>query len=507
VIKLKKLRLFTFILAAVSLTVLAAGCSSKASTTTSTKSVTYIVKKGNISLEVVGTGNLALANTEDLSFDMAGTVEEVLVTDGETVIEGQKLARLDTIAWDDQIATLKETLTNSKRSLVNAQRDITAKELALRQAELNVTTAEEELNQINIVKDAQTAVDNAEEALETANANYSSDPAAWAARIVDINKQLAEAKAYLNEVLSGAGMNVSSDLSLQISKRLLGIDQSNLSLENAKTAVGDANSAVTDAEAAVTKAQDKLDEAQNLSPTITAPFAGFISKVNISGGGEVQKGTVAMQLADPDKFKANIQVTEQDIFSVNVGSSAVVTVDALSNMAFPATITSIAPLATVSQGVVTYKVTVELNTNRTANTSLPSGAGTSTANITPPSGFPDIGNTTNATTDLSLKDGLSATVTIILNQASNVLVVPSRAISRQGQSYTVQVKSGETTETRTVKIGTSDDSNTEITEGLTEGETIVYTSSSSSSSSSNSGNQNFPGGGMGDMGGGPPGGF
>ena len=145
--------------------------------------------------------------------------------------------------------------------------------------------------------------------------------------------------------LSGANMNVSRDVSLQISKRLLEIDQNNLSLEDAKTAVGDANSAVTDAEAAVTKAQDKLDEAQNLSPTITAPFAGFITKVNISGGDEVQKGTVAMQLADPDKFKANIQVTEQDIFSVNVGSSAVVTVDALSNMAFPATITSIAPLA------------------------------------------------------------------------------------------------------------------------------------------------------------------
>jgi multidrug efflux pump subunit AcrA (membrane-fusion protein) len=506
VTELKKLKLMVITLLTISLLALAAGCSSKASTTT-TKSVTYVVKQGNISLEVVGTGNLALANTEDLSFDMAGTVEEVLVTDGETVTEGQELARLDTTAWEDQITILKETLTNSKRSLVNAQRDVAAKQLALRQAELNVTTAEEELNEINIVKDAQAAVDNAEEALETANTNYSSDPATWAARIVDINKQLAEAKTYLNEVLSGASMNVSGDVSLQISKRLLEIDQNDLSLENAKTAVGDANSAVTDAEAAVTKAQDKLDEAQNLGPTITAPFAGFITKVDISGGDEVQKGTVAMQLANPDNFKANIQVTEQDIFSVNVGSGAIVTVDALSNKAFPATITSIAPLATVSQGVVTYKVTVELNTDRTTNTNTSIGNGAATANMTPPYGFSISGTTAGTSTETSLKDGLSATVTIILDQASNVLVVPSRAISRQGQAYTVQVKNGETTETRAVKIGTSDDSNTEITEGLTEGETIVYTSSSSSSSSSNSGNQNFPGGGMGDMGGGPPGGF
>jgi hypothetical protein len=67
-----------------------------------------------------------------------------------------------------------------------------------------------------------------------------------------------------------------------------------------------------------------------------------------------------MQLADPDQFEANIFVTELDVFSIKIGGDATVSIDALSGLSFPAKITAIAPLATVSQGVVSYEVTVEL---------------------------------------------------------------------------------------------------------------------------------------------------
>jgi multidrug efflux pump subunit AcrA (membrane-fusion protein) len=95
---------------------------------------------------------------------------------------------------------------------------------------------------------------------------------------------------------------------------------------------------------------------------------------------------------------------------------------------------------------------------------------------------------TGSSQSLTLKDGLSATVEIIQQQATNVLIIPSRAVTRKNQSYTVQVINGTTTETRTVQIGITDGTNTQIIQGLSEGEQITYTVSSSSSSSSSQSN-------------------
>jgi HlyD family secretion protein len=363
---------------------------------------------------------------------------------------------------------------------------------------------------------------------------------------------LVQAKTFLKEVLTGTSLSVSSDVVLQIDKKVLAVDQAKLQLESAQVAVEDAVAAVDDAEETVTESENNLKEAQNLSPIITAPFDGFITKINVNGGDEVQKGTVVIQLADPEKFKANIQVTEEDISSIKLGDTATVTIDAF-EVAYLATITAIAPTATVSSGVVSYKVTVELHTTRTISSTgnFPSGMtrpegfsdnGTSrsgmgrpdgfsgnmtmpegmtppagfSANMTLPSGFfagsgNQPTNTATESSDISLKDGLTVTVTITVTQADNVLIIPTRALTRSGQTYTVQVVNGDTKETRTVTIGDSDDSNTEITSGLTDGETLTYNvSSSTSSSSSSNSQQGFSG--MGSIGGfsgggGPPGGF
>ncbi len=534
------------ILISTSLLIIVCSCSSKKENATTTRILTASVQQGDISLEITGTGNLAFSETEDLTFDIAGTVEEVMITPGETVTAGQELAKLDTSVWEDEIKSLEKALISAQRSLVSAKRTVSSKQLALRQTELELRSAEDDLKDIAIVKYAQEAAENAESALKTAQENYSSDPAFWTARIETIDAQLIQAKAFLKEVLGGASLSVSSDVALQIEKRVLAVDQAKLQLESAQVAVQEAVAAVDEAEDMQIETKNNLEEARNLSPIITAPFDGFITKVNVNGGDDVQKGTLAMQLADPDKFKATIQVTEEDIFSIMLGGKASVTIDALEST-YQATITTIAPTATVSSSVVSYKVTVELDTTRTVSNSgnFPSGttrpegfpddrlgmgrpdsfSGNMTMpqgmlppagfsdNMTPPSGFfPGTGNQQvndpSSSTDISLKDGLTVTVAITVTQADNVLIIPTRALTRSGQTYTVQVVNGNNTETRTVTIGESDDSNTEITSGLTEGENITYTVSSSSSSSNSQ--QGF--GGMGNMGGfsgggGPPGGF
>ena len=174
--------------------------------------------------------------------------------------------------------------------------------------------------------------------------------------------------------------------------------------------------------------------------------------MNVNQGDIVQRNTNLIEIADPAKFEANVLVTERDVTSVVIGGDAVVSFDALPDLTFPAKITLIAPLATIQQGVVNYKVTVEL-TSTTPITAAGS-PGTSPAPIT-------------------LKDGFAAVVNIPVQKKDNILIVPSRAISHQGQNYVVQVEVGTTVETRVVKIGITDFQNTEIIEGLNQGEKVV----------------------------------
>jgi multidrug efflux pump subunit AcrA (membrane-fusion protein) len=160
---------------------LSAGCSSEETTTVKTQN--YTVSKGNISVAITGTGNLALSRTESLAFEMAGTVAEVLVNESETVKEGQELVKLDTSEWDTQLKTLgktlataQRTLTTREKALATAQRLVTTKEsavttaqrlveskkLAVTNAQISVMSANSTLNEITEVKKAKDVVDEAQ---------------------------------------------------------------------------------------------------------------------------------------------------------------------------------------------------------------------------------------------------------------------------------------------------------------------------------------------------------
>jgi multidrug efflux pump subunit AcrA (membrane-fusion protein) len=525
-------------------------CSSKSTTTVKTQN--YTVQKGSISVAVTGTGNLAYTYTKDLAFEIAGYVEDVLVTEGETVKKGQKLASVDATEWNKTLRSYKSTLNTAQRTLsskqqalVTAQRAVTTKEaavtaaqhtidskkLAITQAELNVQSANSTLNSIAEVKKAKDAIDEIQQKLMLAG---SGDSGYWTSQKDNLMKDLAAARSYYNDIISGAGVTSSTDVALLVAQKAFAVTQAQATLEDAQIAVDDALTAVetaqqalddakfavtnaqldvNEASATVANAQADLDDANAKSPIITAPFDGFISSVKVSGGDEVYKGSIAMTIVDPNQFCAKINVTEEDVLSVRLGGDATVSLTALSNMSFPAKITKISPTATVSSGVVNYSVTVNITsltpiTTTTTTSQLPAASanrttpsGMPTGNFTMPSGIPS-GNvtapaaatqttksttsTSAGTTNVTLKDGLSATVDIISQQKSNVLIIPSKAITRSGQNSTVQVVKGTGTETRTVTTGITDGTYTEITDGLAEGEQVQIKASTSSSSSSSS---------------------
>ena len=502
------------------------GCSSSAGATPTVQPQITQVQRGNISISVIGTGNLAFSKSEKLAFDMAGIVEEVLVSEGDTVEAGAELVRLDIDNWEDQLKSLDRALTSARRALVNKENDlntalrqVSVKEMAVTQAEINLQTAEYNLGQIKEVKRAQDSVDAARLTLDIAvtsrKINRESIDTEY---IKELQAELEQAQANLQKVLARTDTRLSTTAALEIAQKVLAVEQNKKGLEEAQAAVETARTAaeyaeldVQDARQDLKDAQEKLAEAQSLSPVIKAPFAGYITRVNVSGGDEVLKGTVAVQIADPHKIEAQILVSETDIFSIALGKDASVSVDALSGLSFPAKITRIAPTATISQGVVNYSVVVELTSltpdlqavgsmipASSSEQSLPAFASAGTA--FPPGASPEQSqpeknlpgapdsDTVGAST-VSLKEGLSATVNIPIQQKENVLLIPSRAIVRQGQTATVQVMEGTTAVTRAIKTGLRDGSMIEVIEGLNEGDKIMVRAAATTT-------QNFGPGGM-----------
>jgi len=410
---------------------------------------TASVQRGNLTVDISGAGNLSLSHTEDLAFNIpAGmtviTVEEVLVEEGESVEEGQVLAKLDTSEWARALKDLENQITTKKRDLLQAQ-------INLENAEYALDTAKEETT-TSIVGDV-------------------------------VVKESADSRE---------------------------IDMKELQVELAKGRVEDAKESLEEA-------QQELEEAQATSPEITAPFAGFITTVNVEGGDEVKTGTVAVSIADPNKFEADILVSEMDILQVKLGGEAQVQVDAMSGLSLPAKVTHISPTATIQSGVVNYKVKVEVESLETVmqeqqQAMQQAGQGATSGEL--PEAIQkaieegrmtqeqaeammkqrqqagqgtqrQIPTTVPAAVsqNVQLREGLTVTVSIIVDQRTNVLLVSNGAITSQGRQTYVQVLSPDgTIEQRVITTGISDWQYTEVTDGLSEGEQVVVPQGTASTS-------------------------
>lgn len=91
--KLFKITLVTLVVCLVSIPLLS--CSAESDGAASNNQVAT-VQRGDLTIDITAVGNLALSQTEDLAFEIAGTVEEVLVNEGDSVTEGQELVKLST---------------------------------------------------------------------------------------------------------------------------------------------------------------------------------------------------------------------------------------------------------------------------------------------------------------------------------------------------------------------------------------------------------------------------
>ena len=313
--------------------------------------------------------------------------------------------------------------------------------------------------------------------ISSINGDISSLQTAW--------QNLTDALTTAQNTLTNAQLSADQQLSAAQSK----IESSQTSLDNAKIQLAKlqapvATSDLRSAQSQLISAQSQLQSAQSTydKNIITAPIDGQIAAVNIQPGINISSGAAAITIVTPQQL-AIIQFNEVDVAKIKVGQDVSLTFDALPDLTVKGKVTEVAGVGVTTQGVVNYQVKISFDPS--AN---------------------------------QVKPGMSVTAVITTSSRDGVLLVPSEAIKTLGArsyvetlpNYTpVAGQRGAITSTQVpvrkfVTVGDSNDTQTEITAGLNEGDYIITRTITSTvaAATTTSGNSLFGGGAARALGGG-----
>ncbi|NTU63561.1 MAG: HlyD family efflux transporter periplasmic adaptor subunit, partial [Chloroflexi bacterium] len=312
------------------------------------------VQQTTLVTSVDSTGSIMPEAELDLSFGAAGTVEEVKVAVGDQVKKGDVLATLDTTDLQNKVTqaeqnyglqqlTYSETMQADSSDIAIAQASYNgalASYNAARQDYNNL--ADKEAVQCSSLTSAKASRERAQMAYDRiANDHQASQYLSgdWGPfqNVVDglTNAQAAYEQAVANCNITKLNLNDS------------GLRSAEAQLQNAKTTLDNLISPRSEtqiqAAAALEQARLSVEQAKrNLADaTITAPFDGVITAVNIIAGGS--SGSNAITLADISQLHVDVLVDETEIANVKVGQEAQVTLDALSGITLTGKVDNIDP--------------------------------------------------------------------------------------------------------------------------------------------------------------------
>ncbi len=248
---------------------------------------------------------------------------------------------------------------------------------------------------------------------------------------------------------------------------------------------------------ATKKAFMRWQKANGLSKTgvvdvtrfVWMPTGSVLTAWSVNLGSHVSSGTALASVVSPSRLMAEAQISQADIADLKVGQEAQMTIDGYDDDTFTGRISFISS---------------EPASSSSASGSSASSTSTQYSITVSPQDLPKLA-----------KSGMTGTLDIVIQQVSDVLIVPTSAVSGSSTTSFVRVMQDGKPVYRQVQTGMATASSTEITSGLAEGETVVtgqYTdgadsTGASSSQTQRSGGSILPGGGAFQIDGGPPAGM
>lgn len=179
-----------------------------------------------------------------------------------------------------------------------------------------------------------------------------------------------------------------------------------------------------------------VEEAYNLTPVV-APIDGMVVKRAVEPGQSVSQSKELAVISD--RLIVKTFVDETDIGAIKAGQKAEFYLDAFPNKMRTGRVIAISHESTLKDGVIVYEVKI-----------LPSGS------------IP------------ALRSGMTADVLVVTGSKKDALTVPKRAVKyRDGEALVSVKEEGRLTEKK-VLVGASGDKSIEITSGLSENDTVYY---------------------------------
>lgn len=200
------------------------------------------------------------------------------------------------------------------------------------------------------------------------------------------------------------------------------------------------NNAIQDAQDEVDRLREELAEAQAIlsTPALTAKADGIVTEVNYTAGEDVPGGRSIVTIGDSGEKHVTTQVAQEDIGRIEVGQTVEMQFVANPDVTLTGRVSK-KSLRPTDGGGVTYQVTIDFDEDQP-----------------------------------ELMEGMTCNVKFILKKVENVLTLANKAITlRDGKQYvTVKLPDG-SHEEREIKTGFSDGRISEVTSGLSEGDTVV----------------------------------
>jgi HlyD family secretion protein len=411
--------------------------------------VTKVEKRAHIESKVTASGQVWPLRLYNLTAEVPGRVEQIYVTEGDSVKKGQPLVRVDPTQVSFQTQ-------GSEASVRMAQADVMNQQVAVQSADNGVLQMKASLN-------------SAEADLDRSKADLAYNEAEYKR-----NLQLAEdgiiARSFFEQVKSRYDQSKATYRAQE--SRVLQLRQQ---VRDAELGVERAKAVLNSSEARVRQTRSQLDAQydQLKKTTRYAPIDGVVSSLPVKIGEYALasfSSTPLLTVADMSQINAEIKVDETDIADVALGQKAKVKVDALGDIEIDGEVVEKAASAITRSG----QTISQSSSSQEAKDFL-------------------VKIKLNPAADVrsKLRPGMSATAVITTATADDVLAVPLQAIVPRelpGEKKEDQTASGVTKKKEVegvflmennrakfvpVQTGIKGDQEIELKSGLSEGQEII----------------------------------
>lgn len=386
----------------------------------------FTVERRSVVEEVIISGTVEADIVSNLGFETSGAVRDIFVRVNDTVAAGALLARLGLGTLEADLQSAQANVAIKKAQNANTTVNL---DLITQKQDTFVANAWSELLSDGVVAEPQSVTYTQTPPIITGR--YSGEAGTYKIRILS-GVQQTRMELYVFGLENIAPIEINKTGSTPIGSGGLSVSFPDLlstyddtiwyitlpnehsasyagnysawesavrerarAIEEAESALRSqsSGSSISEAELARAYADVARIQAQINERTLTAPFSGIVTAVDISPGETVNVGKTAISLISQGGFGVEIDLPEIDSVKVKVGDSASVVLDALPSEVFLAQVASVNRTETLVDGISVYEARVVFDTQ-----------------------------------DERIASGMTAEVTIITDERAEVLAVPSRAI-------------------------------------------------------------------------------